>query len=331
MTLISKRTFLAGCALALAGVLPDIMAAAHAQGDAWPAKPVRMIVPFPAGGTSDIMGRLIAEQLGKALKQPFIVENKGGAGGTIGSEQAAKAPADGYTLLLSGIGSNAIAHGMTPKPNYDSSRDFIQISQLIAGPNVLVVNPAFPAKTFKEFVDYVKANPGKVNYGVTNASSGHLAMELLKQTAGLNMVGIPYRGGGPALTDVLANQIPTMFVNQDAVLPYVKAGKLRALAVTSAQRNALFPDVPTVAESGYPGFSAVSWVGLSAPKGTPKPIVDKLEAEMMKAFRQPDVRTKLEASGFVVVASSSQDYARFVQSETERWGKVIKEAGIKPE
>ena len=331
MTLISKRTFLAGCALALAGVLPNVMAAAHAQGDTWPAKPVRMIVPFPAGGTSDIMGRLIAEQLGKALKQPFIVENKGGAGGTIGSEQAAKAPADGYTLLLSGIGSNAIAHGMTPKPNYDSSRDFIQISQLIAGPNVLVVNPAFPAKTFKEFVDYVKANPGKVNYGVTNASSGHLAMELLKQTAGLNMVGIPYRGGGPALTDVLANQIPTMFVNQDAVLPYVKAGKLRALAVTSAQRNALFPDVPTVAESGYPGFSAVSWVGLSAPKGTPKPIVDKLEAEMMKAFRQPDVRTKLEASGFVVVASSSQDYARFVQSETERWGKVIKEAGIKPE
>ncbi|GAB7542491.1 Bug family tripartite tricarboxylate transporter substrate binding protein [Cupriavidus sp. 8B] len=331
MTLISKRTFLAGCALALAGVLPDIMAAAHAQGDTWPAKPVRMIVPFPAGGTSDIMGRLIAEQLGKALKQPFIVENKGGAGGTIGSEQAAKAPADGYTLLLSGIGSNAIAHGMTPKPNYDSSRDFIQISQLIAGPNVLVVNPAFPAKTFKEFVDYVKANPGKVNYGVTNASSGHLAMELLKQTAGLNMVGIPYRGGGPALTDVLANQIPTMFVNQDAVLPYVKAGKLRALAVTSAQRNALFPDVPTVAESGYPGFSAVSWVGLSAPKGTPKPIVDKLEAEMMKAFRQPDVRTRLEASGFVVVASSSQDYARFVQSETVRWGKVIKEAGIKPE
>ncbi|KJK16166.1 hypothetical protein UB46_36725 [Burkholderiaceae bacterium 16] len=328
MTHHSKRTFLAGCALAFAGI---VSGAAFAQGDAWPSKPVRMIVPFPAGGTSDIMGRLIAEQLGKALKQPFIVENKGGAGGTIGAEQAAKAPADGYTLLLSGIGSNAIAHGMTPRPNYDSSRDFIQISQLIAGPNVLVVNPAFPAKTFKEFVDYVKAHPGKVNYGVTNASSGHLAMELLKQTAGLNMVGIPYRGGGPALTDVLANQIPTMFVNQDAVLPYVKAGKLRALAVTSAQRNVLFPDVPTVAESGYPGFSAVSWVGLSAPKGTPKPIVDKLEAEMMKAFRQPEVRAKLEASGFVVVASSSQEYSRFLQSETERWSKVIKEAGIKPE
>lgn len=324
-----RRTFLAACALAL-GTLATT-SAALAQGDVWPARPVRIIVPFPAGGTSDLMGRLIADQLSKALKQPFIVENKGGAGGTIGSEQAAKAPADGYTLLLSGIGSNAIAHGMTPKPNYDSGKDFIHISQLEAGPNVLVVNPAFPAKTFKEFVAYVKANPGKVNYGVTNASSGHLAMELLKQTAKLEMVGIPYRGGGPALTDVLAGQIPTMFVNQDAVLPYVKAGKLRALAVTSEQRNVLFPDVPTVAESGFPGFSAVSWVGLSAPKGTPKPIIDKLEATMTSAFKQPAVKEKLESNGFVVVASNSQDYTKFVQTETARWAKVIKEAGIRPE
>ena len=324
-----RRTFLAACALAL-GTL-TMTSIALAQDNAWPSRPVKIIVPFPAGGTSDLMGRLIADQLSKALKQPFIVDNKGGAGGTIGSEQVAKAPADGYTLLLSGIGSNAIAHGMTPKPNYDSARDFIHISQLESGPNVLVVNPAFPAKTFKEFVTYVKANPGKVNYGVTNASSGHLAMELLKQTAKLDMVGIPYRGGGPALTDVLAGQIPTMFVNQDAVLPYVKAGKLRALAVTSEQRNVLFPDVPTVAESGFPGFNAVSWVGLSAPKGTPKPIVDKLEAAMIAAFRQPAVKEKLESSGFVVVASNSQDYTKFVQSETARWAKVIKEAGIRPE
>jgi len=324
-----RRTFLAACALALGSL--TIASAVLAQDDAWPSRPVKIIVPFPAGGTSDLMGRMIADQLSKALRQPFIVENKGGAGGTIGSEQAARAPADGYTLLLSGIGSNAIAHGMTPKPNYDSGRDFIHISQLESGPNVLVVNPAFPARTFKEFVAYVKANPGKVNYGVTNASSGHLAMELLKQTAKLDMVGIPYRGGGPALTDVLAGQIPTMFVNQDAVLPYVKAGKLRALAVTSEQRNVLFPDVPTVAESGFPGFSAVSWVGLSAPKGTPKPIVDKLEATMIAAFKQPAVKEKLESTGFVVVASNSQDYTKFVQAETARWTKVIKEAGIRPE
>lgn len=325
-----RRSVIAACALAALGLLP-VSANVLAQGDNWPSRPVKIIVPFPPGGTSDLMGRMIADQLGKALGQPFIVENKGGAGGTIGAEQAAKAPADGYTLLLSGIGSNAIAHGMLPKPNYDSAKDFIHISQLESGPNVLVVNPAFPAKTFKEFIAYAKANPGKVNYGVTNASSGHLAMELLKQTAKLDMVGVPYRGGGPALTDVLAGQIPAMFVNQDAVLPYVKTGKLRALAVTSEQRNALFPDVPTVAESGFPGFSAVSWAGLSAPKGTPRPIVDKLETAMVIAFKEPANRRKLEANGFVVVASSSQDYTKFVQAETTRWAKVIKDAGIKPD
>lgn len=329
--MLHRRGFLAACTATAVATLCASGAVLAQGSDNWPSRPVRIIVPFPAGGTSDIMGRMIADQLGKALKQPFIVENKGGAGGVIGSEQAAKAPADGYTLLLSGIGSNAIAHGMSPKPNYDSSKDFVHISQLESGPNVLVVNPSFPAKTFKEFVAYVTANPGKVNYGVTNASSGHLAMELLRQTAKLDMVGVPYRGGGPALTDVLAGQIPTMFVNQDAVLPYVKAGKLRALAVTSEQRNPLFPDVPTIAESGFPGFTAVSWVGLSAPKGTPKPIVDKLEAVMTTAFKQPAVREKLEASGFVVVASNSHDYTAFVKTETARWAKVIQNAGIKPE
>ncbi len=329
--MLHRRNFLAACTAAAVATLCTPWAVLAQSPENWPSRPVRIIVPFPAGGTSDIMGRLIADQLSKALKQPFIVENKGGAGGVIGAEQAAKAPADGYTLLLSGIGSNAIAHGMSPKPNYDSSKDFIHISQLESGPNVLVVNPSFAAKTFKEFIAYVKANPGKVNYGVTNASSGHLAMELLRQTAKLDMVGVPYRGGGPALTDVLAGQIPMMFVNQDAVLPYVKAGKLRALAVTSEQRNPLFPDVPTVAESGFPGFSAVSWVGLSAPKGTPKPIVDKLEAAMTTAFKQPAVREKLEANGFVVVASNSKDYTAFIKTETDRWAKVIQNAGIKAE
>jgi tripartite-type tricarboxylate transporter receptor subunit TctC len=301
---------------------------ALAQAD-YPNRPVKIIVPFPAGGTSDIMGRLIAEELGKQLKQPFVVDNKGGAGGMIGTDQAAKAAPDGYTLLLSGIGSNAIIHGLQPKPAYDSGKDFINISQLAAGPNVLVVNPEFPAKTFKEFIAWVKANPGKFSYGQVNASSGHVTTEYLKQTAGLDMVGIPYKGGAPALNDVVANQIPGMFTNQDAVLPFVKAGKLRALVVTSAQRNPLYPDVPTVAESGYPGFSAVSWTGLSAPKGTPKPIVDKLEAAMVKAFGEPAVRAKLEGNGFVVVASKSSDYGKFVTDEMARWSKVVQSAGIK--
>jgi tripartite-type tricarboxylate transporter receptor subunit TctC len=304
--------------------------AAQAQDD-YPNKPVKIIVPFPAGGTSDIMGRLIAEELSKQLKQPFIVDNKGGAGGAIGSDQAAKATPDGYTLLLSGIGSNAVIHGFqSPKPGYKES-DFVHISQLAAGPNVLVVNPDFPAKTFKEFIAYAKANPGKVNYGQVPASSGHLTTEYLKQVAGIDIVGIPYRGGGPALTDVLANQIPLMFTNQDAALPHVKAGKLRALAVTSVERNPQYPDVPTVAESGFTGFSAVSWTGLSAPRGTPQAIVDKLEAAMVKAFHEPAARAKLEGNGFVVVASKSADFTKFVNDEGARWAEVIRRGGLKPD
>ncbi|MGJ7542370.1 Bug family tripartite tricarboxylate transporter substrate binding protein [Variovorax sp. LT1R16] len=317
-----RRTLLAAlaCTSLLAG-------AAHA--DDYPSRPVKLIVPFPAGGTSDIMGRLIAEALGRQLKQPFIVDNRGGAGGAIGTEQVAKAPGDGYTLLLSGIGSNAIIHGFSPKPPYDSNRDFVHVSQLAAGPNVLVVNPSFPAKNFKEFIAWVKANPGKFNYGQVNASSGHVTTEYLKQVAGLDMVGIPYKGSAPALNDVLADQIPGMFTNQDAVLPHIKAGKLRALVVTSAQRNPLFPDVPTVSESGYTGFSAVSWIGLSAPKGTPKAVIEKLEAAMVKGFADPAVRARLESNGFVVVVSHPADYTRFVQDETTRWTQVVQKAGIK--
>ena len=316
----------------LAGALALAFGSAQAQSAAdYPSKPVKIIVPFPAGGTSDIMGRLIAEELAKQLKQPFVVDNKGGAGGAIGTDQAAKAQPDGYTLLLSGIGSNAVIHGFaSPKPAYAES-DFVHISQLAAGPNVLVVHPSFPAKTFKEFVAWVKANPGKFSYGQVTASSGHLTTEYLKQTAGLDMVGIPYKGGAPALNDVLANQIPGMFTNQDVVLPHVKAGKLRALAVTSAERNPLYPDVPTVAESGYAGFTAVSWTGLSAPKGTPKAIVDKLEAAMVKAFADPAARAKLETNGFVVVASKSGEYTAFVNREGERWAQVIKTGGLKSE
>jgi len=300
-----------------------------AQAESYPNRPVRIIVPFPPGGTSDIMGRLMAEQLSKQLGQQFVVENKGGAGGVIGTTEAARAKPDGYTLLLSGIGSNAILHGYSPKPSYDSKKDFIHISQLAAGPNVLVVNPAFPAKTFKEFIAYAKANPGKFSYGQVNASSGHLSSEFLKQAADIDIVGIPYRGGAPALNDVLANQVPGMFTNQDAAYPHVKSGKLRALVVTSAERNPLYPDVPTVAESGYPGFAAVSWTGLSAPAGTPQAIITKLETAMRKAFSQPEARERLESMGFVVVASTSKEYSHFVNQEIDHWIDVIKKSGIK--
>ena len=314
----------------LAGLGAVVSLTAIAQSD-YPAKAVKIIVPFPAGGTSDVMGRLAASELSKILKQPFIVENIGGAGGTIGTDRAAHAAPDGYTLVMTGVGQNAVAHGLYPNLKYDSNTDFIHIGQVHSGPNLLVVNPQTPFMTVKDVVDYVKANPGKLNYGYTNAASGHMAMELFKQTAGLDMVGIPYRGGGPMMIDILGGTIPMMFINQDVALQNIKAGKLRALAVTSVARNPLYPDVPTLSEAGYPGFEALSWSGLSAPKGTPKPIIDKLEAAWAQALQSDSFKQKLTSDGFVVPQPGSQAYADFVKKEAEGWTKVIKAGGIQPE
>ena len=301
---------------------------AFAQAD-YPDKPIKLIVPFPPGGTSDVMGRMLADELGKILKQPMVVENIGGAGGVIGIERATKMPADGYTLIQTGVGQSAVAHGLEPLPKYNSVTDFIHLTQLHSGPNVLVVNVNTPYKSLNEVIAFAKANPGKLDYGYTNAASGHMAMELFKQTTGIFMTGIPYRGGGPMLTDLLGGTIPMMFINQDAALPYVKAGKLRALAVTSAKRNALYPEVPTIAESGYKGFEAMSWSGVSVVKGTPAPIVAKLEAAVVQAMSSPQIKQRLESVGFEVPTQGAKPYAAFVKSESERWVKVIKTAGIK--
>jgi tripartite-type tricarboxylate transporter receptor subunit TctC len=333
-----KRDFLR---LLGAAALAFALVPAMAQSD-YPTKSIKLIVPFPPGGTSDVMGRMVAEELSKALKQPVVVENMGGAGGVIGTERGARAAPDGYTLIQTGVGQNAVAHGLNPKLGYDSMRDFIHISQVHSGPNLLVVHPDTPFKTFKELIDYGKANPGKLNYGYTFAASGHMAMELLKQTVsacpkgakdckGLFMVGIPYRGGGPMMSDILGNQIPMMFINQDVALGHVRAGKLRALAVSSKQRNPLYPDVPTVSELGYPGFEALSWSGISVPKGTPQPIVDKLEAALTGAMQSPAVKQRMESVGFVVPVQGSKAYTQFVKSELDRWTQVIAAAGIKPE
>jgi tripartite-type tricarboxylate transporter receptor subunit TctC len=222
-----------------------------------------------------------------------------------------------------------VAHGLEPFPKYNSVTDFIHLTQVHTGPNVLVVNVNTPYKSLNEVIAFAKANPGKLDYGYTNAASGHMAMELFKQTTGIFMTGIPYRGGGPMLTDLLGGTIPMMFINQDAALPYVKAGKLRALAVTSAKRNALYPDVPSIAESGYTGFEAMSWSGISVVKGTPAPIVAKLEAAVVQAMSSPQIKQRLESVGFEVPAQGGKPYAAFVKSEAERWVKVIKTAGIK--
>ena len=337
--MIRRHTFLSLLALASACSLATAPALAQ---DAWPSKPVKLMSPFPAGGTSDVIARLVGEALAKELGQQILVENVGGAGGTVGTLRATKQPADGYTIIQSGVGQNAVAHGLDPKLGYDSMRDFVHLAQTHSGPNVLVVNAATPFKTFAELVEFVRKNPGKLNYGFTHAASGHMAMELLKQRAsecpkgvkscnGFFMVGIPYRGGGPMLQDLLGGQIPLMFINQDVALPHVKSGKLRALAVTSLQRNPLYPDTPTIAESGFPGFQALSWSGLSILKGTPQPIVDKLEAALKKVMTSPEIKQRLESVGFVVPAPGGAAYTQFVKSELDLWIKVIKTAGIKPE
>jgi len=326
------------CSLLCASSLPAI-----AQSD-YPNKPVKIIVPFPPGGTTDLMARISAEQLTKILKQAFVIENIGGGGGVIGAERAAGAQPDGYTLVMTGVGQNAVAHGLDPNLKYDSLKDFAHITLIDLGPNVLVVNPDRPFKTLKDVIDYARKNPGKLDYGYTYASSGHMAMELMRQATAtcadmktktncnpLPIVGIPYRGGGPLMNAILANEIPMIFINQDAALPFVAAGKLRPIAVSSLQRNALYPNVPTVAESGYPGFQALSWAGISAPKGTPKPILDKLEAAMILALQTPEVKQRIESVGFVIPTLGSTAYVNFLKSELELWTSLIKKSGIKPE
>ncbi|MBU3607368.1 Bug family tripartite tricarboxylate transporter substrate binding protein [Polynucleobacter nymphae] len=326
------------CSLLCASSLPAI-----AQSD-YPNKPVKIIVPFPPGGTTDLMARISAEQLTKILKQAFVIENIGGGGGVIGAERAAGAQPDGYTLVMTGVGQNAVAHGLDPNLKYDSLKDFAHITLIDLGPNVLVVNPDRPFKTLKDVIDYARKNPGKLDYGYTYASSGHMAMELMRQATAtcvdmknktncnpLPIVGIPYRGGGPLMNAILANEIPMIFINQDAALPFVAAGKLRPIAVSSLQRNALYPNVPTVAESGYPGFQALSWAGISAPKGTPKPILDKLEAAMIQSLQTPEVKQRIESVGFVIPTLGSTAYVNFLKSELELWTSLIKKSGIKPE
>jgi len=324
------RCWLQGLALWLLNVMTALTCPlSWAQSD-FPNRPIKMVVAFPPGGTSDVLGRMMADELTKVLKQPVVVENIGGAGGIVGMDRALKMPADGYTLIQTGVGQNAVAHGLDPNLKYNSITDFIHLSQVHSGPNVLVVHPSTPFKTLQDVVEYAKRNPGKLDYGYTHAASGHMAMELFKQTAGLFMTGIPYRGGGPMLSDLLAGTIPLIFLNQDVVLQHVRSGKLRALAVTSAQRNSLYPDVPTVAESGFKGFEALSWSGLSVAKGTPQPIVDKLQAAINQVMQSEVVRQKYASTGFVVPPAGSQHYSAFVKSELDLWTRVIKTAGIKP-
>ena len=304
-------------------------ALAHAQAT-YPSKPIRLVVPFPAGGTTDILARAVAQRLTETLGQPVVVDNRAGAGGNIGADLVAKAAPDGYTLLMGTVGTHAINASLYAKMPYDHVRDFAPIILVAGVPNVLVVNPALPVNSVQELIAYGKANPGKLNFASSgNGTSIHLSAELFKTMTGVQMAHVPYKGSAPALVDLAGGQVQLMFDNLPSSLALIKGGKLKALAVTSAQRSAVLPDVPTVAESGLPGFEASSWFGLLAPAGTPKDIIAKLSGEVAKWLATPEAKEKLAAQGAIPAGLSPDDFMRHIASETVKWQKVVRDSGAK--
>ena len=327
MTVRRARLFLAALAAAL--VLPSV---ALAQAAGWPNRPVRIIVAFPPGQATDQAARAIAQRLSETMGQQFVVENRPGAASIIGTEAAARAPADGYTLFMGSSGPLAVNPGMYAKLPYDPNRDFVPISLALKVPFFLVVHPSVPAATVPELVAWLKANPGKVNFGTAgNGASNHLSAEYFKGVAGVDMVHVPYKGSPPAVTDLLAGQISLMFETGPLTVPHVKTGKLKAIAVGSATRSSALPDLVTIAESGYPGFEAVGWAGLMAPAGTPREIVARLNAEVVRILASQELKDRFVAMGAELVSSTPEEFAAYIRSEQAKWGKVIRDVGIKPE
>lgn len=304
-------------------------ASAYALGQPYPAKTVRFIVPYAAGGGVDIVTRTLAQKLTEQVGQSFVVENRPGGNANIASEAVAKAAPDGYTLLM-GSPANAVNGSLYKKLPYDVLRDFAPVSLIGYGPLVLVVHPSVPARTVKELIALCKAQPGQLNYASGgNGTSQHLAGELLRVTTGIAVVHIPYKGAAPALVDLIGGQIAFMFNNTLEVLPYVKAARLRALAVASTRRSAVLPDLPTFAQAGYPGFEATVWWGVLAPAATPRDVVVKLNAEIVKAMNAPDIKEKFSALGAETTGSTPAQYAEFLKEEVTKWAGVIKASGIR--
>jgi tripartite-type tricarboxylate transporter receptor subunit TctC len=315
----------------LAFVLLAACSASAAFAQAWPAKPVRMVVTYAPGGGADLMARLIAPRMQEVLGQPVVVENRAGAGGTIGAELVSKAAPDGYTLMLDASGF-AVSPSLFPKLTYDPLKAFAPISLLVVFPNMLVVNPAFEAKSVQDLVAMAKRQPGRIAYASSgNGSAQHLAAELFRQRAGLDMIHVPYKGGGPALQDVMGGQVPVFFANMASGLPHVKSGKLRALAVTGSKRSPGMPDLPTVAESGVPGYEVYEWNAVFAPAGTPADIVARTHAAIARALAAPEVRERIASLGGEIAALSPADTDKWMRSQMETWGRVIREANIRLE
>ena len=296
----------------------------------WPAKPIKWIVPFAPGGTTDILARTIGEKLTVALGQPVIVENKPGAGGGVGAEFTAKAPPDGYTIMGGTISTHAINASLYKSLPYDPVKDFVPITLIVRLPNLLVVNPDIPAKNVTELITLLKANPGKYSFASSgNGTSQHLSGELFKSMAGVDMQHIPYKGSPPALQDVVGGQVAMTFDNITTAWPLAKGGKLRALAVTTAKRSAVAPDVPTLSESGLAGYEVGSWQGVFAPAATPPAIVKRLNAEIVKIINMPDVKEKLIGLGAEPVGNTSEEFAALVKTEVVKWAEVVKKSGAK--
>jgi len=316
-----------GLRITLAAAALIVNATAVAQ---YPAKPIRLVVPFPAGGPTDIVGRTVAQKLSETLAQPVIVDNRAGAGGVIGTEQVAKAPPDGHTVLLGTIGGLAVAMSLYPNRGYDTLRDFTPVAQAVTVTNILVVHPSLPVNNVRELVALARAKPGTLNY----ASSGsgtvtHLAGELLKTMARVNIVHIPFKGGAPALTALMSGEVEMNFENSLIVVPHIKAGKVRALAVTGAQRSRLMPELPTIAEGGLPGYNASGWYGFIVPAAVPKEIVARLATEISRILRMPDVIERLSGQGAEPVGDSPAQFAAFIRAEIEKWTRLVKTANMK--
>jgi tripartite-type tricarboxylate transporter receptor subunit TctC len=317
-------------AVALALSLACAIGSASAQN--FPTKPVRFVVPFAPGGSTDTLARTIGQKLSDYLGEQVVVDNRPGANGDIGMLLVARAAPDGYTLVLGYIANLGIGPSLYAKMPYDPVKDFAPITQVAGASNILVVHPSVPAKNFKEFIAYTKANPGKVNFASAGvASVGHLTGELLNNLAGIDMVHVPYKGSGQAITDLVGGHVKVMISGMASTLPHVKTGKLRGLATTGAKRTPATPDLPTIAESGFPGFEASSWFGVLAPARTPRPVIARLHADIVKSLQQPEVRQRLENVGFEIVGGTPDEFAGYIQSEIRKWAKVVKASGAKPE
>ncbi len=304
--------------------------APFAQAQSYPSKPIHFVVPYPAGGPLDTVARLLGQKVSESVKESVIVENKPGAGGNIGADFVAKSAPDGYTILMGAVATHAINPTLYSHIPYDPVKDFAPVTEVAWTPNVLVVNPSLPVSNVKEFIAYAKAHPGELNFGSgSTGSAGHLAGELFKSMAGVQMVHVPYKGAAPAMQDLIGGQVQLMFDNLASSLGQIRAGKVRALAVTTLQRSSLAPDLPTIAESGLPGFDISTWFGIFAPGGTPQPVVQKLHDEFVNALRAPDVQARLKTMGAEPVGSTPQEFAAYIRSESQKYAKVIKASGAK--